>query len=242
MNENNTLEDDFTLGDVIKKKEEKRTRIKYIIIGISSFLILVAVVVIIVVIVNKKHSPNNNKEEDNEDKKEEEEQKEEEEVEDDEPKELSKIAVINCTFEIDITSSIETNILNEEYKKNSKFYIFIDGKKIKFSRKYKFEILGEHLVTFDIYEDINMGYMFKDIRELISVNMETENNIKIFSMKSTFENCKQLRDVIITGYSAEHLISTQRLFYNTDLSEFSFENLKNNIYSGCILYVCFDKY
>ena len=176
MDEGNPLEDDFTLGDVVEKKNKIKTRNKYIIIGAISLFVLISIIIIIIVASsNKKDSPKKEeKKEDDKKKDEEKEEEGEEEDEDDQPQELSNIAVINCTFYIETISS-ETNILNEEYDKNSRFYIFINGKKIPFSKKYKFENVGEQLVTFDIYEDINMDYMFKDIPELFSVKMDSES-------------------------------------------------------------------
>ena len=84
------------------------------------------------------------------------------------------------------------------------------------------------LVKFDVPEDINMDFMFKNVSKLNSVTMFTKNYINILSMKNTFENCQNLVKVNITGYSTEKLISTHKLFFNSFLSEFDFDNFKNN--------------
>jgi hypothetical protein len=211
--EDKPLEDDFTLGDVMETKEPKLTKKTiFILVGIISFIVVVSIIIIIVATSKDSPKPEDSKEEDEK-----------------EPTELSKIAQISCTYDIS-TIKNAINIINDEYVKSSKFYIFINGKNIPFSKKYKFENYGENLVIFDIYENINMDLMFKDIPELVSVKMSTDNNIGITSMKSTFENCRNLKKVDIIGYNTEKLISMQKTFYNSGLTTFNYNNFdKNNI-------------
>ena len=136
--EDKPLEDDFTLGDVMETKEPKLTKKTiFILVGIISFIVVVSIIIIIVATSKDSPKPEDSKEEDEK-----------------EPTELSKIAQISCTYDIS-TIKNAINIINDEYVKSSKFYIFINGKNIPFSKKYKFENYGENLVIFDIYENIN---------------------------------------------------------------------------------------
>ena len=160
MENKNPLEDDFTLGDVVKAPdEEENKKRKFLVFGIISFFLLILIIIIIIVVLSIQKSSSEKKDEEEED-----------------PNTLSKIAIINCTFDINIIQN-EISILNDDYIKSSKFYIFINGQKISFSKKYKFEKVGVNIVTFDIYEDINMDDMFKNIQELISVEMFTEKKM-----------------------------------------------------------------
>ena len=96
---------------------------------------------------------------------------------------------IKCIYNIDQTN-VKTQILGTEFQKKSDFSIYIDKKKMEeISKGYEFSDYGEHEVIFELYEDINMDYMFKDIRELRSVEMNSIKNAKILSLKSTFEDC-----------------------------------------------------
>ena len=126
------LEDDFSLGDIMQKDKKMTPTMKYILAGIILFVVLVSIIIIIIAIASSGDKYNDEHP----------------------PTILSKIAEINCTFDISSTTN-EVNILNDEYQKKSKFYIFINGKSIPFSKKYKFENYGEQLVTFDVYEDIS---------------------------------------------------------------------------------------
>ena len=73
-------------------------------------------------------------------------------------------------------------------------------------------------INIELYEDINMDYIFKDIQSIVSVEMHSNNNCKIFSMISTFENCKSLVKVNITGFNTQELTSMKNLFYNSIVS------------------------
>ena len=137
-----------------------------------------------------------------------------------------KIGEINCIFDIK-TINEETNILGEEFNKNLKFDIIIDGKKIKFAKSYKFAEAKEYLVQFALYEDINMDNMFKNIQDVLSVEMlsNNKNKTKILSMISTFENCNNFKSLNITGYDMSKIKSMYKLFYNSALTDLYFETL-----------------
>jgi hypothetical protein len=46
-----------------------------------------------------------------------------------------------------------------------------------------------------------MDYMFKDVQDLISVEMKSDKNCKISSMIRAFENCTNLQSVKISGFN-----------------------------------------
>ena len=103
-----------------------------------------------------------------------------------------KIGEIICTYDYDYYSSKETQILSDKFSKKSEFDIYIGDKKIKYTKKYKFNENEELKVRFVLFGDINMDYMFVDLPLLLTVNMISEKNAKISSMISAFENCENL--------------------------------------------------
>ena len=138
-------------------------------------------------------------------------------------KDISIIGEINCVY--DIQEDIEnTRILGNEFLNESKLDIYIDNKKIKYNKEYKFNSTGIHYITFKLYNNLNMDYMFKDIQNLISVEMISKNNGQILSMISAFENCVQLINFTITGFNVENVKSMKKLFYNTSLSKYYFSS------------------
>jgi hypothetical protein len=54
--------------------------------------------------------------------------------------------------------------------------------------------------------------MFKDVPDLLSVEMKSEQNCEITSMISTFENCENLNSFKITGFNGEKIKSMKKLF------------------------------
>ena len=140
----------------------------------------------------------------------------------------SIIGEINCIYEIkSITSN--TKLIGNEFEKKSLFDFYIDGKKVTYTKEYKFTSFGKHKVQMKLYETINMDFMFKNIKDLISVEMNSENNCQISSMISSFEGCAKLTSFNISGFNAEQVKSMNKMFYKSTLSEFyvSSFNLKN---------------
>ena len=128
--------------------------------------------------------------------------------------ESTKLAEINCVF--DVPSNTEPiEILGNNYVKNSVFDILIDGKMITYSKSYLFQTTGKHIVSFIIYEDLNMNYMFKDINFLLSVNMTSDKDAKITSMISSFENCS-LETLVIKGFDISLVKSMHKFLYRSN--------------------------
>ena len=66
---------------------------------------------------------------------------------------------MNCLYEVK-SNTEHTKLLGNDFNKNSDFDIFIDGIKIKYSKEYKFNSIGNHYVLIKLYSNINMDYMF----------------------------------------------------------------------------------
>ena len=90
---------------------------------------------------------------------------------------------IKCVFDV---QSPQTTVFSEAYVKTTDFDIYINDKITKYSKSYKFNNLGKNNVTIKMYNKINIDYMFKDVKNIISVEMISQNNDKITSMISTF--------------------------------------------------------
>ena len=187
------LTDDLTLGDVDKDLSSKglSTKMKFIIFGSAGACLLLILIIILIIVIPSKSSK----------------------------KELSKTGEINCIFNVESTSST-TQILGENFNKNSEFTILIEGQEKKFTKSYKFDKIGEKKVQFILYEKINMDKMFQNVEALTSVSLISDKEDEITSMKSTFEGCINLNFFNITGFNTKNLTSISKIFYNC-------ENLEN---------------
>ena len=107
---------------------------------------------------------------------------------------------INCQYLIIKNISQETPLLGENFEKLSSVEVYIDEVKITPSKKYKFDSEGEHNVTFEVYEDLKMDYIYQNILALKSINMTSDKEAKITSMKSNFENCENIEKITIIGF------------------------------------------
>ena len=111
------------------------------------------------------------------------------------------IGQITCLFNAQHQNQ-KVKILGDEFNKTSDFTLYIDEQKINQNLKeYIFNRSGDHKIKIDLHEDINMDYMFKDITSLINIEMFSKNEVKILSMKSTFEGCISLISVNISGFN-----------------------------------------
>ena len=117
-------------------------------------------------------------------------------------------------------------ILGAEFTKTTDFDISIDDKIISYSKAIKFNSIGKKNVKFIIYEDLKMDNMFKDVSSLYSINMTSENNAKILSMKGTFENTQYLNEFYINGFDTSEITSLNRLFYKSSISKINMSNFK----------------
>ena len=63
--------------------------------------------------------------------------------------------MINCHYKIK-SESIETQIISESYKESPNFDIYIEGQKIAYSKKYKFEKAKTYNIQYKLKGDINI--------------------------------------------------------------------------------------
>ena len=111
------------------------------------------------------------------------------------------IGLINTVFKLE-NETMNISLLGNEFKNDFEINIFIDGKQINFSKIYDFDSPGEHKVQFYFYSNkISMDYIFKDVKNLISIEMTSEQNIDITSMISSFENCENLEKIENNGFN-----------------------------------------
>ena len=141
------------------------------------------------------------------------------------PKKKTKyIGDINCVYDI---QTLEAMIISDEYKKSTEFDIYVNENLIKYEKRHKFSKTGKYNITIKIYNEAKLDYMFKGVKDLTSVEMESNNKGVIQSMISTFENCENLERFTIKGYDVTQLKTTHKLFYKTGLTSFVFEDFKS---------------
>jgi len=69
-----------------------------------------------------------------------------------------------------------------------------------------------------------MDYMFKDLKNLISVEfISNEKKGEILSMKSTFENCENLKILVIYGFAMTNIKSMDKILYYSGLREINLD-------------------
>ena len=145
---------------------------------------------------NEKEIEVEEEEKEEEKKKEEKEEEKEEEIIDEDNTGLPQLGTIDCIYNI-IDISQGTQLLGANFLKTFNMDMTIDGKKVNYLKKYKFESTGEHQVQFIIYKNFQMNNMFKDVSTLTSVEMKSDKNCEIRSMIGTFQNCENLKNIEI---------------------------------------------
>ena len=199
--ENNEFSENFNEKEfTLKEKEGKKSNIKFYIIGI--IIISLPLIAAIAVIIYHSLNPKND------------------------TKYLGKI---NCVYNIKSISTKE-KLFGDKFEKKSKFDLYIDNKKVDFTKEYFFDKIGEHSIQISLNEKINMDFMFTDIKSLISVDMTNDNDNskknKIISMESTFENCINLKNFRDSHFFEDSSVqSMKKAFYNTGLDYINYKIL-----------------
>ena len=106
------------LTGVNKNENSQKKKLVIFSAGITFSL----VIIIIIIILMTQNRDKNSKDENNSNNK-------------------DTIAEINCVYDIQSTS-LETPLISEEFDKNFNFDIYINDKKIKYSKNYKFTTSG----------------------------------------------------------------------------------------------------
>ena len=199
-----------------KGSDTQKIKLIAAILGITIFLVVIIIIVIAITQKRDKKSEKNS------------------------PKEV--LARIYSIYDAQ-TTSLEVPLLSEEFDKKFDFDILINNEKIKYSKKYKFSSMGYNIVTFEIYEKMNIDKMFKGVYDIVSVEMKSEKQCELTSMISAFEKCERLAKFRITGFETSQLISTKALFNgcisltDIDITDLNTMNVKDMSYmfSGTII-------
>lgn len=173
---------EFSLNEINSTKSldnqtNKEINKKKLIMIIGGIVLVLITIITIIVILNSREKTN------------------------DSPSNYEIKAEIDCIYEINKLDDIK--ILGDEFIKKTNFDIYIDGTKIKYTKQYTFDSIGIHSVKYLIYDDLYMDYMFKDIGSIININMTSTSNSKIISLISAFENCYNLKEIIIRGFATK---------------------------------------
>ena len=195
----------------------KKIKKQHIVMGVIVVVVIILTIVIVVLAVKNKGSQKKDDDKDSD-------------------KEHSKDdakGIINLEYK---SGSKEVQIISEnyEYEKDS-FDIYIGDEKKDFKKKYSFDDKNNQKVKIYVFEELNMDKMFKDIKEIISININSEKNMKIKSMESTFENCERLTTFTMAGVDTSDIKSMKNIFKNTNIKDISsaissFGKLKNMSY------------
>ena len=141
---------------------------------------------------------------------------------------------IICKYSIsDIDSN--TPLLSDQFENidNSIIDIYINDKKINYAKNYKFSSAGTYNITYILNDKVVMDNMFKDIKNIISIEsmkVKNDSSAKIISAKSAFEGCSNLKEITLNDtFDTSELKSTSKMFYNSGLEEINFNhfNTKN---------------
>jgi len=141
-----------------------------------------------------------------------------------------KISGIDCIYTI---SELNTSILSPEFenKNNTVIEIYVNGTKINYTKEYSFPSKGKYRIKYILNDELYLDNMFKNIDSIQSIELKNSSNstIKILSMKSTFEGCKNLEKVLFTeSFDTSDLKSTSKLFYNSGIKELNMNKFDTN--------------
>ena len=125
-----------------------------------------------------------------------------------EEKKKEILGEINCVYDVPSVSR-NTIILSNEFQKADgvNFDIEIDGKIVKYTKEYRFKEAGLNTVKFILYSPISIDFMFKDVFDVVSIDMYSEKNLEIKSMISAFEDCLNLYGITIKGFDTSKVTS-----------------------------------
>ena len=145
----------------------------------------------------------------------------------DEEETIPKDIYGNITCIYDITSG-KINILSDDFVKDFSVVIYIGKDRIKYSKKYNFDMVDSKTVRFEIHsKEISLKNMFKGVRYLKNVYFTTNSECKITSMESTFEQCNLLEEFYFEkGWDTSGLTSMKKTFaYCQQLVSIQFYNM-----------------
>ena len=103
---------------------------------------------------------------------------------------------ITCKYDINNPNNDE-QIVSHEFKDYSKsnISIYIDDKLEEYKIRQKFSEKGIHTVTFLVNRVLKLENMFKNIGNLISINITSRNGYLATSLSHAFLNCIKLENI-----------------------------------------------
>ena len=122
----------------------------------------------------------------------------------------------NITAVYDLTSG-EFDILSDEFSDENKnnLIIYVGNQKIKFAKKYNFDIYDSKTLRFEIHQkEFSMLNMFKNVKTIKQIIISSSNKEgRIISMESAFEQCSKLEKFNFNlGYDTTQLTSMKKTF------------------------------
>ena len=194
--EDQTLKEELNSELTGLNKGEKAKRKKQIIIASALSLLFIIIIIVIIILINTGSNL------------------------DEDTSNLELLGEINCIYDVQSISS-NTLLIGNDFIKNDEFDIYIDNKRVKYSKDYKFDTIGRHHLLIKLYNELDMNYMFKDVKDIVSIEMKSDKNCRISSMISTFENCNNLISFNIYGFDGSKIKSMHKMFYKSGLTSFS---------------------
>ena len=147
------------------------------------------------------------------------------------------IGQIVCNYE-DFKAGEPTQIFGNNFKSQDSIEMSIESKKLKFTKQYEFKETDKGEIKIDVYDDIDMDYMFNDVKNLASIVLYSSKGAKIKSMISTFENCESLRSFTNSGFDTSQVKSMRNLFHGSKLPALNLAgNCYYNMFQGCTLLI-----
>lgn len=152
--------------------------------------------------------------------------------------EKPKKGIIKLRYQIQ-TRDLNTNPISDKYQYNDDFEFYVGGLKFSSYKKFKFTTTGTRDIELVLNTNkINMANMFNNITTLRKVEMNStslDENISIIAMENTFENCKSLTSISLSGFNTDLVTNMSKLFYNTgltsiDLGMFNYSNVIDMTY------------
>ena len=141
--------------------------------------------------------------------------------------EENKIEII-CKYKVE-DNNLPINLLSKDFIKQSNIFIYIDGRKISYNINHTYKENKTYEVTFYLYNFLKLENMFKDAKNLYSV--EIQSGIKSsfdVSLANAFANCQNLR-YFISNIKRGNIIDMSYMFSNCNtLENVIFESIGNS--------------
>ena len=128
----------------------------------------------------------------------------------------------------------------EDIKKNTQ--IEIDGKKIDFSFKHKFERGGKHKIKYTFKESLTkIDYLFSDCILIYSLDFSNFYSEDVINMRGLFSGCIFLNNINFKNFDSENVFDMSRMFYkckSLQSPDLSYLNTKNVLDMRDMFYNC----